>query len=450
MGRGIHKLSDVAIKKAKASDKSRKMSDGGGLYLVIPTSGAKWWRFDYRFAGKQLTLSLGPYGSDHDGLVSLTKARDLVVDLRKQIRQGVNPSDVRKAAKAGTEEPKVTAGERRPFGEVADEWLKTRVPPKYSGAPANRLRKLSKTYARDERMVGYLKDGKGAADGFGKVGIADVDYGDHLLPLLKVCNHPTRIRLLSAARKITAYAKVHKYLPKDRSLPFEGMDLSEGFAKHKVTHRPAIIEPGKFGELLRKIDAFEGRIDNLTWYALKLLALTFVRPGTISAAKWAHFNLRGAMWVVPFDRLKMATEREEAGKSEDDYIVPLSRQAVTLLRELRKVTGDGEYLFPGYGDGAAMSENTINFALHALGYKGIHCAHGFRSSASTMLNRARTKEGRRRFERELIEMQQDRLDASTRAVYDRDDLLPERIELMQFWADKIDQMRGTNVVSLTA
>jgi integrase len=188
------------------------------------------------------------------------------------------------------------------------------------------------------------------------------------------------------------------------------------------------------------MDAFEGRIDNLTWYALRLLALTFVRPGTVAAARWAHFDLKDAMWVVPFGQLKMATEREDAGKSQDDYTIPLSRQAVALLRELHKISGESEYLFPGYGDSPTISENTINFALHGLGFKGEHCAHGFRSSASTLLNRERVN-GRRRFERDLIEMQQDRLDASTRAIYDRDDCMPERIELMQFWADKLDALR---------
>jgi integrase len=146
----------------------------------------------------------------------------------------------------------------------------------------------------------------------------------------------------------------------------------------------------------------------------------------------------------------MATQRKEAGEQEDDYLVPLSRQAVALLRELRKITGESKYLFPGQYTGETMSENTINYALHALGYKGIRCAHGFRSSASTTLNRQRTAEGRRRFERALIEIQQDRLDASTRAIYDRVPLIAERIELMQFWADMIDQMRASKVVSIRA
>jgi integrase len=103
--------------------------------------------------------------------------------------------------------------------------------------------------------------------------------------------------------------------------------------------------------------------------ALRLLALTFVRPGTVAAARWAHIDLKAAMWVVPFEHLKMATEREDAGKSQDDYIIPLSRQAVALLRDLHAISGESEYLFPGYGGGPTISENTINFALHGLGFK---------------------------------------------------------------------------------
>ena len=112
-------------------------------------------------------------------------------------------------------------------------------------------------------------------------------------------------------------------------------------------------------------------------------------------------------------------------RNADDFVVPLSRQAAALIRELYEITGYGSYLFPGCGDAEVMSENTLNYALHGMGYKGVHCAHGFRASASTILNRQRTKEGRRRFETALVEIQQDRLDASTRAIYDRDDLMPD-------------------------
>jgi integrase len=372
---------------------------------------------------------------------SPTRAR--LTKRRALLKAGINPIEQKKAQAAVAAESPLHS-----FSEVADDWLKTRVPAKAKGMDEKEIKKRFKTYARDDRMVGYLKNGKKTAPGFGRIVIDRVELG-HLSPILKVVNHPTRIRLISAARKIISYAKAHGLWPRDRPSPFADIDFAAGFAKHRETHRPAITDPVKFGQLLRKIESYEGRGDNLTGYALELLALTFVRPGTITAAKWAHFNLKGTFWIVPFEGLKMATERSEAGKSEDDYVIPLSRQAVSLLRELQKITGDDEYLFPGRGGGRTISENTLNYALHGLGYKGIHCAHGFRSTASTLLNRERTKEGRRRFERELVEMQQDRFDQSTRAVYDRDDRLPERIDLMQFWADKIDALRaGGDVVEL--
>jgi len=408
-----------------------RKSIGGGLYLLVKPNGSKFWRYDYK-VGTRKTLALGAFPQ-----MLLGQAIEAHEAARKLVKAGIDPVQTRQQSAPAPNKPTLL-----PFGQVADDWLMTRRPAEAKGLDEAEVRARFKTYARDARMVGYLKDGKETASGSSKIDLLAVDYAAHLLPLLNACNHPTRIRLSSAARKIFAYAKAQGLFPKDRPSPFADIDFSAGFAKHKVKHRPAITDPVKFGQLLRNIESFEGRIDNLTHYALKLLTLTFVRPGTIAAARWEHFNLKGAMWVVPFRRLKMATERAEAGKSEDDYIVPLSRQALALLAELHKITGESEYLFPGYGDGATISENTINFALHSMGYQDVHCAHGFRSSASTLLNKERTKEGRRRFEVELIEMQQDRLDRSTRAVYDRDDRLPERIELMQFWADKIDQLRG--------
>ena len=135
----------------------------------------------------------------------------------------------------------------------------------------------------------------------------------------------------------------------------------------------------------------------------------------MAKAEWKHFDLRRAEWVIPFEALKMELLRTENGETAEDFIVPLSRQAIALLHQLHEITGNSRYLFPGCRDAEVMSENTFNDALHSLGYKGTHCAHGFRASASTILNRQRTKEGRRRFETALVEIQQDRLDASTRA-----------------------------------
>jgi integrase len=447
-----YRLTDKTLRKLLAEQqkapppKRRKEVDGEGLYIAVEPSGALLWRYKFRFGGVEKEMALGRYDGT-PSCVSLGKARDLHKEAKALLKNGINPIEHKKAAANLQTNPAPPA--YPPFGTAADGWLKTRRPAQAAALDERQTRKRFKTYDRDARMVQYLKDGKETAKGFAGLEITSVDYAANLLPLLNVCNQPTRIRLTSAARKIIAYAKAQGLFPKDRPSPFADIDFSAGFAKHKVRHRPAITDPTQFGALLRSIDGFQGRVDNLTKYALQLLALTFVRPGTLAAAKWAHFNLKGAIWVIPFQGLKMATQRQEAGKSEDDYIVPLSRQAVTLLEELHKITGDQQYLFPSYGEADTISENTINFALHALGYQDIHCGHGFRSTASTLLNRERIK-GRRRFEKELIEMQQDRLDASTRAVYDRDDRLPERIELMQFWADMIDRLRGSPALKLVA
>ena len=424
-------LTDTALRTVKPREKSYKLADGGGLYLLVNPHSSMLWRYKFTFNGKEKLLTLGQYPA-----VKLAAARKAHQDAKIKLQAGTDPSAARQAERAEQQAADAEAALcGKTFGEVAGGWLETRKPPEG---------KKSKRYDRDERMVRYLKEGKGTAPGFAKATMDQIELG-HISPLLKAVNHPTRIRLISAARKIISYAKAHGLWPKDRPSPFADIDFDAGFAKHKEKHRPAITDPVKFGQLLRKIEVYEGRGDNLTGYALELLALTFTRPGTIATAKWPQFDLKRALWVVPFNGLKMATERSEAGKLEDDYIVPLSCQAVALLRELHKITGDGEYLFPGRGDGRTISENTLNYALHGLGYKGIHCAHGFRSTASTLLNRERVNGGRR-FERELIEMQQDRLDASTRAIYDRDDRLPERIDLMQHWADKIDTLRENAVL----
>lgn len=430
-------LIDTALRRAKPGTKPYKLTDGGGLFAQVMPNGSVYWRYKFQFAGKEKLLALGQYPG-----VKLADARAAHQAAKVMLQSGVDPSAARRSERAEKEALDAEAARQKTtFGEIADQWLETRVPTKHRDLDRKQLRRISKSFSRDERMVGYLKQGKERAPGFGGTAIDEVEL-HHLAPLLRALNHLSRIRLISAARKIIAFAKAHGLWRKDRPSPFSDIDFAAGFTKHKETHRPAITDPIRFGQLLRKIAAFEGRGNNLTGYALELLALTFVRPGTVSAARWEHFNLDGGVWIVPFERLKMAAERAAAGKSEDDHVIPLSKQAVALLRQLHEITGGGEFLFPGRGKGRTISENTLNFALHGLGYKGIHCAHGFRSTASTLLNRERL-DGRRRFERELIEIQQDRLDASTRAIYDRDDRSQKRIELMQFWADRIDTLRAS-------
>jgi integrase len=178
--------------------------------------------------------------------------------------------------------------------------------------------------------------------------------------------------------------------------------------------------------------------------ALDLLALTFVRPGTVTQAEWDEFDLDAALWTIPFRKLKQREFRESIKELRGKpHYVPLSRQVVAFLRELKKQTGDGRYLFPGR-KGRPISTNALEVALNSIGYQGTHCPHGFRSSASTLLNAERiTLDGTElpRFAEQAIDFQLEHVDASVAAIYNRDQRLPERTKMMQFWADKIDALR---------
>jgi integrase len=427
-------LNAIKVENLKPRKTDYRVADGSGLYVLVRPTGSKLWRYDYRLGDARRTLSIGEYNAQGDGKTSFTlkQARDEHEEARAAVKAGQHPvSPAQRAAKAKAEadaeaRARLEEAGDRSFGALADIWLEAR---KSNLSP--------KSHARDKRSVTHLKDGYRTGRGFGSVDVEQVN-SSHLSSLLEVFNKPTRIRVLSAARKIMAVAKRKNLI---NVSPFADIDFSEGFEKHRTKKRPAIIDEKQFGNLMRKIENYDGRSNNLTWYGLKLLALTFVRPDTMAKAEWQHFDLGRSRWVIPFEKLKMEWLRTENGQRPEDFVVPLSRQAVALLRELHGITGKSRYLFPGCGDAEVMSENTLNYALHSLGYKGLHCAHGFRASASTILNRQRTSKGRRRFETALVEIQQDRLDASTRAIYDRDDLMPERDELMQFWADKIDELR---------
>jgi integrase len=430
------KLTDMAIRKTKAGAATTKLSAGHSLYLVIPPTGAKWWRFDYRFEGKQKTISLGPYGTK-DGMLGLEDARAEALRLRGQIRMGTNPSDVRKVEKSGTsgDSKKEAAGTKPPFRDVADEWLKTR--------PDGLAKKSA---ARDKLMVGYLKTGFRDAPGMGDIAISDIELKD-LTPMLREASAPTRMRMQAAAKKVMVYAQIQHGL---KASPFSDVNLAGGFKDHKPKKRPAIIEKTPFGQLLRAIDAYQGAPDNMTKIALKLLNLTVVRPGTVQKARWRDFDLKNARWTIPAEQLKMAHLREEIGAA-DDFIIPLSKQALQLLHQLHRMSGGGEYLFPGKQGSRTISENTLNNALIALGFKGRHCAHGFRSSFSSIMNAEEDKDENKLFPRHLIELALDHQDGTVRAVYDRDPAIGPRRRLMQFWADKVDVLRdGANVIQFPA
>jgi integrase len=423
-----HALTDAKLRGVKPAAKAFKLADGEGLHLlVMPASkeigrsgGAMYWRFNYKVSRKAKTMALGTYPD-----TTLKVARERHYAASEIVKSGADPMAQRRAEKVEVEEQATAAIK---FRTIAAQWLATMVPADS---------RADKTSTRDERMVRYLN----AA--LGDVALPDLTV-KHLADILakyeKAGKYETRVRLQGAARAIMGFAVGRARL---RQNPFAEIKFAAAFTAPKDQKRPAITEPVAFSHLLRKVDHYEGRNENLTGIALKLLTLTWVRPGDVAQGQWAHFDIDAARWTIPFQQLKQRTQRtkSDSSRADEPHEVPLARQTLVLLDHLHTLTGTGRYLFPGRRDARTMSENTMLVALKALGYAGIHCPHGFRSSASTILNKERIN-GRRRFEQAMIELQLDHVDDSTRAIYDRGDSWDERVELMQFWADKVDQLRA--------
>jgi integrase len=420
-----HALTDAKLRGVKPKERAFKLADGEGLHLlVMPTGtddkpgGSMYWRYNYKAGGKAKTMALGTYPD-----TTLKVARERHYAASETVKSGADPMAQRRAEKVQVGEQATAAIK---FRTIAAQWLATMVPAD---------RRADKTSTRDERMVRYLN----AA--FGDVALPDLTV-KHLADILdkyeKAGKYETRVRVQGAAKAIMGFAVGRGHLKHN---PFSEVKFAAAFTAPKDEKRPAVTEPVAFGHLLRKIDHYEGRHNNLTGIALKLLTLTFARPGDVAQGEWANFDLDAAKWTIPFLQLKQRTQRTKSdSRADEPHEIPLARQTLALLGHLHTLTGTSRYLFPGRQDGRTMSENTMLVALKALGYAGIHCPHGFRSSASTILNRERL-DGRRRFEQAMIELQLDHVDDSTRAIYDRGDSWDERVTLMQFWADKVDQLR---------
>ena len=414
------KLTDTAIKAAKPREKPYKLFDGEGLYLLINPDGSRWWRLKYRYGGKERLLALGTYPG-----TGLKKARDKRDDARNLLDDDIDPNAHRKAEKAARADR--DAGS---FEVVAREWHAKQSETWAAGHSERVLR----------RLVLYV---------FPRIG------GD---PIGSV----TGPQLLDVLRRIEARGTVETAHRVKESL---GAIFRYAVATHRATHDPsaalkgalataqnksyaAITEPKQVGELLRAIRGYSGA--EITRCALQLLPLVFVRPGELRAARWEEFEFDGTppqpgkkpkhpdpQWRIPAARMKM----------REQHLVPLSTQAVAILRELHARTGPEGYLFPSVrGKSNYMSENTINAALRNLGYTSEqHTGHGFRHMASTLLHE-------RGYKSELIERQLSHGDRNPmRAAYNFAEYLPERRKMMQEWADYLDGLaKGANVVNIGA
>lgn len=373
------------------------------MYLHISASG-KYWRMAYRFADKQKTLSLGVYPE-----VTLAEARKYRETARKLLAQGVDPSAAKREAKA----LKVISSGNT-FELVALEWLK-----KSQGD------RMASTHLK---VTNWLE--KDIFPYIGRIPISDVGPRDVLAALRHMEGRgalDSTQRVKQVCGQVFRYAVACGFAERDVT-----QDLKGALAKHKPGNFAAITDPKMAGQLLRSIFDYQGH--HCTVAALKLSPLLFVRPGELRMAEWSEFDFEASEWRIPAKKMKMGA----------DHLVPLSAQALAILRDLNQITGRGKFVFPGLRSGERpMSENTINAALRGMGYaQDVHTAHGFRAMARTIMDEVLNERV------DLIEHQLAHAvkDANGRA-YNRTAHLPARREMMQKWADYLDKLRLEGMVA---
>lgn len=403
--------SAATLRAIKPGHPQRRLSDGAGLYLLLfVNGGSHGWRLDYSIHGRRKTLSLGTYPE-----VSLSEARHKAAAARALVRQGIDPSEVRKQGRQTLRrqqviERLVAAGQPIPesFEAVAREWYA-----KHEGGWAASHRE--KVIRRLERDV---------FPWIGARPIAGITPPD-LLQILKRVEQrgaiETTHRVQQNCSQVFRYAVACGLMESDPS-----RDLRGALAPWRPLHYPTLTDPRRVGQLLRDIDAYEGGL--ITRCAMKLAPLLFVRPGELRRAEWSEINLDAAEWRIPAAKMKARAL----------HIVPLAPQSIAVLAELKPLTGAGRWVFPGVRtNGEPMSENTINAALRRMGYdRSTLTAHGFRGMASTMLHEFG-------WPSDVIERQLSHAERnSVKAAYNHAEHLPERRKMMAAWADYLDRLRA--------
>ena len=405
---------DAVYRAAKCESKDYLINYGGGLYLLVTTNGAKWWRFVYTFSGKQKKLSMGVYPS-----ITLESARRKAEEARENIANGIDPSEIRseakkvkKLAKLNNDRVSVGLPILNSFADVTRKWLESIV---HLTSATTHIKKTS----RIERLA-YPSLGDKAINE-----IKSADVLATLKPLIDKNMLETAHRLHSEISAIFAFAIVHNFTDYDPAQP-----VARQIPAQKVKHRAAIIDPKQVAQLLRDISNYQGTF--VVQSAFRLSPLLFQRPGEIRQMLWADVDLAASEW------------RPYVSKTDFHHIVPLSTQAIAILEAVQPLTGTGQYVFPSSrGDGRPMSDNTIRTALKSLGYDSdVMTAHGFRTTASTLLNEQGWSPDA--IERQLAHAPRDQV----RAAYNRAQYLEERRRMMQSWADYLDSLKsGAQVIA---
>lgn len=395
-------LSDLECRNAKPRAKPYKMGDSLGLFLLVQPTGGKLWRLKYRIAGREKKLGIGQYPE-----VSLADARKARDHARQLIADGKDPSLEKQRRKA-----RALVSAENTFEAVALEYISKR------SRDGDKPWSPSTKY-KNEWMLSELKGS------IGRLPVAEIEPPDILAAVRKI---EARGKLESARRGLQFIGSVLRYAVATARLTSDpSRDLKGALVAPKVKHYAAILDPIELGGLLRAIEGYKGNASTL--HALRLAPHVFQRPGELRRAEWAEIDLEAAVWMIPAEKMKM----------RKPHAVPLSKQAVAILSEARAIADpEDRYVFPSVRTPARpISENTLNAALRRLGYsKEAVTAHGFRSTAATLLNES-GKWSADAIERALAHGDKDQV----RAAYHRGQHWAERVAMAQWWSDHLDALR---------
>lgn len=406
-------LSDVKVRTAKPEVKAYKLTDGDGMVLLVHPNGSKYWRLRYRFGGKEKMLALGIYPE-----ISLADARARRDEARKQLANGVDPSESKKAVKVEQEQEAIT------FEVVAREWHASN-------------RQWSE--AHSARVLKSLEDN--LFQSIGKRNITDLGTRD-LLPPIKAVEMSGRLEVASRLQQRTT--AIMRYAVQSGLIDYNpAQEMAGAVATGKRKHRAA-LELNRVSELLHRIDYYSGR--PLTRLAVELTLLVFIRSSELRFARWSEVDFETAMWTIPGERepLEGVKHSHRGSKMRTPHLVPLSRQALAILEKIKSMSGNRELIFIGDHDPRKpMSENTVNKALRVMGYdtKVDVCGHGFRTMACSSLIESGL------WSRDAVERQMSHQERnSVRAAYiHKAEHLDERKLMIQWWADYLEANREKGV-----
>ncbi|ENE26773.1 tyrosine-type recombinase/integrase [Escherichia coli] len=405
-------LTDIKVRTAKPTDKQYKLTDGSGMHLLVHPNGSKYWRLQYRFDGKQKMLALGVYPD-----VSLADARTRRDDARNLLANNIDPGDKKKSDKIEQEEA-------RTFEQLAVEWHATN-------------KKWSEEHSR--RVLKSLEDNLFPA--IGKRNIADLKTRDLLAPI-KAVELSGRLEVASRLQQRTT--AIMRYAVQSGLLDYNpAQEMVGAVASSNRQHRPS-LQLKRIPELLRRIDSYTGR--PLTRLAVELTLLVFIRSSELRFARWSEIDFETSMWTIPAEReaIDGVKHSQRGSKMRTPHLVPLSHQALAILKDVYKLSGDRDFVFIGDHDHRKpMSENTVNKALRVMGYdtKVEVCGHGFRTMACSSLIESGL------WSRDAVERQMSHMERnSVRAAYiHKAEHLDERRLMLQWWADFLDANRESEV-----